>query len=224
MRVERDERLRLFGKAGRRRWPGWALGLAALSLAWASARAEGPSGEAKLDIGGNPIQLSYSKHEIRDYGTPEETHWIVGEPASATAVLEGATVVLVAPSMSYRAQAGLFSATSGVRISDGTLAVEARQGRFDMAGREAHFEGEVHWQRRQRSGELSRGDNEFITLRFGRQGVEHIVFGSAPERPGRMFLFPEKGAMERFQSGEEERERRLPEAPRIERALAPLEP
>jgi len=195
---------------------GWTI----LWLAHAGAWGQEPAGMMKLQIGDQPVQILYEKHEVTNWDKPDETHRISGNPVSVTAYLEGHQVVLEAPYLTY--SEGVFRATSGVAITDGTLSVEAREGRFDTAGKEAHFQGDVKWARRQTSGRTSRGENEYITLRFGPNGVEHILFGAGPKEPGRMFLFPEGGAMGAIRPREDERSP-LPEPPQIDRALSPLE-
>jgi len=219
--IEKDQRQRVLGKTrSGAAWPlAVAVGAVWLMLAgdWAQSPAEG----MKLQVGEVPIEFTYDSFEIDHYNTPDEIHRAQG--AQIKAFYEGATVVLAAPYLTYASQQGVFSASSGVTISDGTLTVQAQQGEFDIARKVAQFEGEAKWERRQKNGQTSWGQSESITLYFGKGGVQKIVFGSDLQ-PGRMFLFPEKGAIEMLHPAPgQEGKSMLDSPPPIERALTPLE-
>lgn len=171
-------------------------------------------------VGDTPIEFSYESWDIENYGQPDEFHRVSGNPASVTAYLEGTPVVLKAATMVYRSQEGLVSADKGVTISDGTFTVQAQKGSFNLTNRVAEFSGGTRFQKK--AGEqVSWGESESLTIYLGDKGIERISASASSKFPGRLNLYPEKGALDVLPA--ELNKEKIPVGQEEQRARAPLE-
>lgn len=169
------------------------------------------------------FDMTYENARITNFGKPDETHWISGNPVGVTAYLSGGPVYLEAPTVTYRNQAGIFSATSGVSITDGTVTVKAQTGSFDVGKKTARFEKNVRWDHSNGGW----GECDILTLKLGPGGVEEIV-SEGIRKAGRMNIFRDnqwvKTSLEKRGKEESAQKGEAQSAPPVKRAVAPLQP
>jgi hypothetical protein len=167
------------------------------------------------------FDMTYETARITNFGKPDETHWISGNPVGVTAHLSGGPVYLEAPTVTYRNQAGVFSATSGVSITDGTVTVKAHLGSFDVGRKTARFEKDVRWDHANGGW----GECDLLTLKLGPGGIEEIQ-SEGIRKAGRMNIFRDnqwvKTTLEKRDQEGSVQKRESETAPAVKRAVSPL--
>ncbi len=169
------------------------------------------------------FDMTYETAKITNFGKPDETHWISGNPVGVTAHLSGGPVYLEASTVTYRNQAGIFSATSGVSITDGTVTVKANLGTFDVGKKTARFEKNVRWDHKNGGW----GECDVLTLKMGPGGIDEIQ-SEGIRKAGRMNIFRDnqwvKTSLEKRDKEGSVQKREAETAPPVKRAVAPLKP
>ena len=224
--IDRDKGVRLFG---------YSLMLGMMSLVLIGiAGAQQSGGTSQFQVSEDiQIDMAFDEGKVIDFGGPDETHWVSGNPVYVTAVMEGNPVNLEAPSLTYKNREGVFSATHGVVIYDGTVTIKADQGNFNVIQKTAQFEEQVRMDHKD-GGWM---ECDVLVFKMGENGIDEI-HSEGKCKVGRINIFRDNQLSDSIlpigntsvpdDKKSQGKEALIPEAgqasaPEVKRAMAPLE-